>query len=220
MLSALLFDLNGTLCDTHNLARATWLEALRPYGIDVDFQFYQEHIRGKPQDEVLANLVPKLDEHERNRLLAVRLKRYKVRVADMGCFPGLLRFLDIARLRGCDLALGSDPPWESARLSLKSLGLADTFDPMVFADDAGGAKPEPYIHQRLLEKLKIGPENALAFEDSPKGVKAAVGAKVHTVALATTHHPKELRDAGAMAVIADFNDPLLYELFYDPERFH
>lgn len=35
MTQVLFFDLDGTLSDTHELARATWLEVLRPHGTRV-----------------------------------------------------------------------------------------------------------------------------------------------------------------------------------------
>lgn len=35
MTHVLFFDLDGTLSDTHELARATWLEVLRPHGTRV-----------------------------------------------------------------------------------------------------------------------------------------------------------------------------------------
>ena len=66
-------------------------------------------------------------------------------------------------------------------------------------------------------KLGIGPRDGLAFEDSPKGVKAAREIGLTVVGIVSTHHPSELRDAGAALVVGDFIDTALYDLLDDPD---
>ena len=79
MSHALLFDLDGTLSDTHDLSRATWLEVLRPYGVDVDFNFYQEHIRGRSQADIIDALLPDREPDERLELAERERRRYRDR---------------------------------------------------------------------------------------------------------------------------------------------
>jgi beta-phosphoglucomutase-like phosphatase (HAD superfamily) len=42
---ALLFDLDGTLAETDSLHLPTWVNVLRPHGIEVDEGFYRDNIR-------------------------------------------------------------------------------------------------------------------------------------------------------------------------------
>ncbi|MCL6569139.1 MAG: HAD family phosphatase, partial [Meiothermus silvanus] len=62
-----------------------------------------------------------------------------------------------------------------------------------------------------LERLDLGSPEALAFEDSPAGVKAAVGAGIPTIGLTTGHPSEALKAAGAFLLIADFTDPQLWK---------
>lgn len=91
------------------------------------------------------------------------------------------------------------------------MGLADAFEPMVFAEDVGAEKPDPAPYEAALEKLGISPGEALAFEDSPSGMGGAVEAGIPVVGLVATHSPNELREAGAEFVVGDFADRALYE---------
>lgn len=53
------------------------------------------------------------------------------------------------------------------------------------------------------------PPQAIAFEDSPSGVKSAVAAGLLTIGVATGHAPATLTAAGAALVIADYTDAAL-----------
>ncbi|SHF29267.1 Haloacid dehalogenase superfamily, subfamily IA, variant 2 with 3rd motif like haloacid dehalogenase/haloacid dehalogenase superfamily, subfamily IA, variant 3 with third motif having DD or ED [Modicisalibacter ilicicola DSM 19980] len=217
MIDVLFFDLDGTLSDTHGLARATWLEVLRPHGIDVDFEFYQENIRGLPHDEALENILPRLEERERSDLLDTQDSYYRNRLSATGPLPGLIPFLDRAGEKGYRLALVSNAPREIADEILHALGLEGQFDAKVFAEDAGVTKPDPAVYRLALERLGVAPDQGLAFEDSPKGVTAAIDAGLTVIAMATTHHPAELRDAGASLVVGDFVDAALDDMLERPE---
>lgn len=213
---ALLFDLDGTLSDTHDLSRATWLEVLRPYGIDVDFRFYQENIRGRSQNDVLDVLVPDLASGERQALAERERLRYRDRTRRAAPLPGVSDFMAVARARGFRLALVTNAPRDDAFESLEPLGLVDVFNPMVFSDEVGVIKPDPAPYLAALSRAGIAPADAIAFEDSPRGVRSARRAGLTVVALVTTHHPEELREAGAALVIGDFTDTALDWVLSDP----
>lgn len=216
MSHALFFDLDGTLSDTHDLARATWLEILRPYGIDVDFNFYHDHIRDRTSAEVVQALLPALDENERQRLCETEAYSYRDRVRRAAALPGLVDFMDKARERAFRIALVTNAPRESSFESLHPLGLEHAFDPMVFADEAGAHKPDPAAYRSALQQLDMAAGQGIAFEDSPTGVIAASHAGIPVIALVTTNHPAELRAAGAALVVGDFADPILYDVLERP----
>ncbi|MGA9379325.1 MAG: HAD family hydrolase, partial [Phormidium sp.] len=91
--------------------------------------------------------------------------------------------------------------------------LAEIFDAVFVAEeDVTEGKPDPAIYKLALERLDITPETALAFEDSPSGIRSAVGAGIRTIGIASTHDPEKLYDLGAFKVIPDFNDEYLWNL--------
>ncbi|HET7314783.1 HAD family phosphatase [Salinisphaera sp.] len=215
MRPVLFFDLDGTLSDTHGLARATWLEVLRPHGIDVDFRFYKDNVRGRDKDDVVARLLPDLDADARRHLCEIEANSYRERTRRAAPLPGLTRFMVAGGELGWRMALVTNAPEADARASLAPLGLTDAFETMTFADEASALKPDPELYRLTLEKLNVNPEHGVAFEDSPRGVTAGVDAGLTVIGLVTTHHPAELRDAGAALVVGDFADPVLYDVLDD-----
>jgi beta-phosphoglucomutase-like phosphatase (HAD superfamily) len=67
---------------------------------------------------------------------------------------------------------------------LARLEQAEHFDEIVTADlNQERAKPRPTLYLEALERLGVSAGEAIAFEDSPNGVKAAKAAGVFTVAV-------------------------------------
>jgi beta-phosphoglucomutase-like phosphatase (HAD superfamily) len=211
MTNVLFFDLDGTLADTHAVHLATWMEVLRPHGVEVDVDLYRQRLLGKPNDEAVRELLPDLPDEELGRLLEREAESYRGRTKKIGPVLGLGELLEEGRRRRMELVLVTNAPKSGARESLEALGLADAFDLMVFAEEVGREKPHPAPYQEALGRLGTSAEEALAFEDSPKGVASAVEAGVPVVGLVSTHTPTELREAGAEFLIGDFADPAVYE---------
>lgn len=215
---ALLFDLNGTIRDIRSIHLANWLEVLRPHGIEVDMDLYSQTMHDCTSEEVVDELLPNLSDEEKEKLLDTEEKRYRSRVAEAGPITGLHKLLEEAHARDFKLALVSNAQRELACRSLESLGLIDTFDLMVFAGEVGVKKPDSALYETALKRLGLSPDEALAFEDSSKGVEGAVRAGIPVVGLASTHPPEELREAGVELVVGDFADRALLERLGEGQR--
>lgn len=215
MTKALFFDLDGTISDTDAIHLANWLELLRPYEIDVDMNLYKEKLSSGSTQEILDELLPDLSQEKKKELIEREESGYRSRMTQTGPITGLEDFVEEARNRGISVALVSNAPKEDARNSLEGLGLKETFEPMIFAEEVGVEKPDPAPYKAALEELGISPEEALAFEDSPAGIGGAVEAGIPVVGLSSTHGPDELREAGAEFVVGDFVDRALYEKLGD-----
>lgn len=78
---------------------------------------------------------------------------------------------------------------------------------VVTRDDVVDGKPDPAGYLLACERLGVDPAGAMAVEDAPAGVRAALGAGVgHVVGISTTHDAAELADAGAHVVLPDLTD--------------
>lgn len=95
---------------------------------------------------------------------------------------------------------------------MRSLHLEKAFDQVVIADILGIGKPDPAPYTHALKQFDLSPKQALAFEDSPSGIRSAVGAGILTIGIATSYDPQTLYDLGATLVIPDFTAPALWEL--------
>lgn len=209
---ALLFDLDGTLAETDSLHLPTWLDVLRPHGVEVDEAFYKENISGRSNGEIVKDLLPDLSTEEGRDIADAKEASFRELARELEPLPGLLDFLKGARERGLKTALVTNAPEENVEAILLALKLEEFFDEVVLSDEVGPVKPDPAPYRAALERLGVSPDEAIAFEDSTSGLSSSVGAGIPTVGIASTQEPEKLRRAGAFMAAKDFTDPELLEL--------
>ena len=212
MYRALLFDLDGTLAETDSLHLPTWVNVLRPYGIEIDEEFYRERISGRSNSKIVEDLLPHLSAKEGRDLADAKEASFREYADELEPLPGLLDFMREAKDRGLSLALVTNAPEENVEAMLLALELREFFDEVVLSDEVGPVKPDPAPYRAALNRLGVAPEEALAFEDSTSGIASSVGVGIPTVGIASTQAPETLEDAGAFMVAADFADPELRRL--------
>src|SRR5690606_7876506 len=86
---------------------------------------------------------------------------------------GLIDLLDWAEARGIRIGLVTNAPLLNATHMLDVLGLTERFAVKVTIDQVERGKPDPLPYLTALERLGLRAEEAIAFEDSPSGMKAA-----------------------------------------------
>jgi HAD superfamily hydrolase (TIGR01509 family) len=209
---ALLFDLDGTLAETDSLHLPTWVDVLRPYGIEVDEGFYRERISGRSNSKIVEELLPDLSAEEGRRLADTKEASFRERAHELEPLPGLLVFMQEGKNRNLSLALVTNAPEENVEAILLALELGEFFDEVVLSEEVGPVKPDPAPYRAALEKLGVIPEEALAFEDSTSGIASSVAAGIPTVGMASTQRPGTLEGAGAFMVVEDFTDLRLRKL--------
>ncbi|WP_243028660.1 HAD family hydrolase [Thermus albus] len=205
MLKALLFDLDGTLADTDPLHLLAWREALAPWGIGVDEAFYRKRISGRLNPDILQDLLG-LDGEAAAQIIEAKEARFRELAQDLKPMPGLLELLEEAQAKGLTWGVVTNAPKANAHHVLKALGLKPPL--LVLAEEVGRGKPHPLPYQVALKRLGLLPTEALAFEDSPSGVRSAVGTGITTYGLLTGHGKEALLEAGAMRVLRDFREAL------------
>jgi len=209
---ALLFDLDGTLAETDSLHLPTWVDVLRPYGIEVDEEYYKARISGRSNSKIVEDLLPDLSAEDRRDLAEAKEASFRKHAGELEPLPGLLDFMEEAKDREFSLALVTNAPEENVEAILLALDLGVFFDELLLSDEVGLVKPDPAPYKAALERLGVGPDEALAFEDSTSGIASAVGASIPTVGIASTQVAETLEEAGAFMVAEDFADPKLREL--------
>ena len=82
----------------------------------------------------------------------------------------------LRRLQGLRLGIASSSPHEWVDGYLHRLGFEGLFDTIVCREDAARIRSHPDLYMRAQIRSRGEPEQAIAFEDSPNGVKAAQAA--------------------------------------------
>jgi HAD superfamily hydrolase (TIGR01509 family) len=210
-LDALLFDLDGTLVDTDPVHYRAWREALAEHGVAIDEASYARRVSGRHNPDIVADLLPSLDAAAREALIERKEARFRELAPRLTPLAGAAELLRRARAAGVATAVVSNAPRPNALFMLRAIDLEEAVDALVLSDEVAAAKPDPAPYAEALRRLDCPPRGAVAFEDSPSGVRSARAAGVRVVGVATTQRPDALRAEGARQVIRDFADPGLRE---------
>jgi len=173
----LLFDFDGLLIDTETPGRRSWEEIYREHGYELPLDQWATKIGtiGTPFDPAV---------HLGEALRARRRARHHELIALEDLRPGVDDYLANAKERGLRTAIvsSSDDWWIETRL--EHLGHGHDWDVIVAANgDRQRAKPRPDLYLEALDRLGLAPDEAIAFEDSPNGLRAAKAAGLYCVAV-------------------------------------
>ncbi|MDV3348576.1 HAD family hydrolase [Leptolyngbyaceae cyanobacterium CCMR0082] len=218
MLKAVLFDLDGTLANTDPIHFQVWQTLLASHDMVVDQEFYDRFISGRLNPDIVQDLLPQLSVEAGVAFIADKEAQFREMAANqLQRMPGLTDFLHSIEQKGYAIALVTNAPRPNAEFMLKTLALNGVFDPIVIADDLPKGKPDPLPYQTALEQLRLLPDEAIVFEDSPTGVQAATAAGIPTIGVTSTHSDTILCQLGAQCTIADFTDSRLLAYVGDPD---
>lgn len=217
MLAAILFDLDGTITNTDPIHFRAWQQHLQEHDLTIDETFYKTRISGKTNPVIIEEILPHLSVEAGQALADAKEAQFReLATQEITALDGLTQVLNWAQEQQLPLAVVTNAPPENAYFMLETLKLEAHFKTVIISDEIGIGKPDPAPYNIALESLGVAPENAIAFEDSPSGIRSAVAAGIPTVGIASTHHPQVLYDLGAMLVIPDFTDEQLWALLKAP----
>jgi len=183
---AFLFDFDGLIIDTETASRAGWEWLYREHGFELPQEQWATLIGtiGAPWEPMrhLEQLVgTPLDVDELNE----RRRTHELSLLEAEEFrPGILDYLDEAAERGLKTAIVSSSSNRWIDMHLARLEHAHHWDAIVAANhDVARAKPRPDLYLEACRLTGVAPGEAVAFEDSPNGVRAARAAGVFVVAV-------------------------------------
>jgi HAD superfamily hydrolase (TIGR01509 family) len=180
---ALLFDFDGLIVDTESPAFAAWRRLYAQHGQELSLDRWSAAIGTIDGFDALAHLETLVGTAlERDVLQAERLEHELTLVQAEGLRPGVAEYLadaDRLGLRKAIVSSGSRP-WIDGHL--RRLERLYGWDAIVTADgDVRRAKPCPTLYREALAALAVDAAEAVAFEDSPNGVRAARAAGIYCV---------------------------------------
>jgi len=181
-----IFDCDGVLVDSEDLAWDAWAEVLARYGTvptDDDIAL----LTGRTEDDAYAHFAHRVALPDRDRFgealgesIADRFTR------SLEAFEDAEDTLHALHQRGVRLAVASSSTRERLELSLAMTGLDRFFDVMVAGDEVAHGKPHPDLFLEAAERLGVLPEECVAVEDSQPGVAAAKTAGMFVVGVERT----------------------------------
>ena len=188
MIRALILDFDGLILDTEGPIYQAWVEIFEEFGAELPLSAWEAWLGGSPEmfdpcgylESQLGRAV------DREALTARQREREAKLIAAESALPGVEAYIADAKRLGLKLGLASssDCPWVYRHL--ERLGLRERFDSIKCADDVTKVKPSPELYLAVLRELGLGPEEAIAVEDSPHGITSAQAAGLFCVVVPNT----------------------------------
>ena len=206
MVKAVIFDLDGTLVQTEILKAESYSRAavqLAGESIsETEVMAAFVEVVGRSRREVSGFLLQRfgLEQAAAKRMsefgvatpcqafVQVRLQIYNRMLEDPMLLkkhrcPYNLTLLHKVREEGYRTGLATMSHCEQTGNVLRILDIADLFDFIATRDDVETGKPDPEIYLLITSQLMVDPGDCLVIEDSVAGIKAALAAGMHCIAV-------------------------------------
>jgi HAD superfamily hydrolase (TIGR01509 family) len=213
MLSALIFDIDGTLLDTNDAHVEAWVDAFAALGYRIPADRVRVEI-GKGGDRLVPAILGKeAEQREGKELRRIQTERFLAIASErrLKPFPRVPELFRAVRERGLRTALATssnrrhlDGVMESAGIDLVAM-----VDVLVTKDDARSSKPAPDLVVAAVNRLDVSPAECAMVGDTTYDAQACIGAGVVFLGVATgAASPTDLWAAGARGVWHDVADLL------------
>jgi HAD superfamily hydrolase (TIGR01509 family) len=206
--SAIAFDVDGTLIDSNPAHAESWAQALTEHGFPHDAGQIRPLV-GMGSDKLLprtANL--DVDSAQGTAILERKKTLFDARLPHLRPTRGARAFVAFLRDRQKTLVVATSADDEEMDAILKQAGVSDLFTRRTSSDDADRSKPDPDIVRAALARADAPARGALLIGDTPYDVEAARRAGIDCVALRCGGWWQDADFAGAIAIFDDPQDLL------------
>lgn len=186
---ALLVDFDGVLIDSEYANFLAWQEEFVRHGAGLALEEWAEHWAANTADPahktstldmLLQRAAGPLDEAAAE---SRRRARYEHLVAGLPARRGLVGWVRQAHAAGLRSMVVTNADAARVHAALARLGVADALTVVQGRTRGLSPKPAPDLYLAALDRLGATADEALAVEDSPHGIRAAVAAGLRCVAV-------------------------------------
>jgi HAD superfamily hydrolase (TIGR01509 family) len=202
----IIFDCNGVLVDSEQIAAAVAADELARAGVAITPEAVIRYFSGRRPADMLTMVEAvtrqKLPTNLGATIAAATVKRLREELRAMPHAAHALTWL-----RGPKCVASSSPP-ERIRASLEITGLARFFNFCFSATNMPSGKPAPDLFLHAASRMGVQAADCIVVEDSAAGVTAATAAGMTAVGFvggshADTQLGEQLKSAGAQIIVAD-----------------
>lgn len=181
-ISALFFDLDGTLVDSELQHWKAWCAILRPLGITLPWQQYEEEAVGCSDLEILSVVTRRfsrrLTETATHDLLAAKRTKFCALIKQAPpVHPDTQKVLSL--VAHLNVALVTSSTKMETCAILETASLSQYFKAIVCFEDVQNPKPHPEPYLVAMRRMKV--RDGIAFEDSSAGRASARSAGLKVI---------------------------------------
>ncbi|MEN1986786.1 HAD family hydrolase [Paenibacillus hubeiensis] len=183
MVKAFILDFDGLIVDTETPWYYAFRDIYQEHGLELGLELWSRNVGTDFEDFhpylYLEETLQRSIDHDHIKRLSEQ--KYAAYLGQAAILPGVLELLQSAREQGIRLAVASSSTRDWVHGYLQTLGIFDQFAVIHTAEDVKRVKPDPELYLLALKSLGIEASEAVVFEDSPNGLKAAKAAGIRCV---------------------------------------
>jgi HAD superfamily hydrolase (TIGR01509 family) len=185
MIRALIFDFDGLILDTETPVFRSWQELYAAQGGCLTYELWAQTVGtvSTEAEHFAALEIQTGYPLDRETLGPQRRQREGELILKQPILPGVRELLVEGKQRGLKIGLASSAGCKWVLGHLRRLELLSYFDSVRGRDDVERVKPDPELFLTVLADLEAEPREAVVFEDSPNGIRAAKAAGLLCVAV-------------------------------------
>jgi HAD superfamily hydrolase (TIGR01509 family) len=191
MITAALFDYDGTLVNTDAIHFACWNKALKRYAASLDGSFYSKHCSGAVSLHIAKRIIEEMPQIPLSaKALAQEKDSYYenwITLEKVTVMPGVLEMLAFLRDMNIQLGIVTGAPFSAIQKTLHDNQIFDYFQVKVTRESVNRGKPAPDGYMLGLNRLKTEGRLSVSFEDTQSGVIAAKAAGMLSFAIPNTY---------------------------------
>jgi beta-phosphoglucomutase-like phosphatase (HAD superfamily) len=168
-IEAVLFDIDGTLCDSDPLHHVAFQEMLLEIGynngVPIDEEFFINNIAGRSDVEAAQNLFPDWPLEKGLKFLEDKEAKYRSLAKErLEPVKGLAKVVQWVKDHGYKRAAVTNAPRINSELMISLLGLTDFFQAVIVGGECEKPKPAPFPYLKALKELQVSADHTFIFE--------------------------------------------------------
>jgi beta-phosphoglucomutase len=196
-IEAVIFDMDGVLCDSEALICTSAVEMFRELGVTVQREDFVPFV-GTGEDRYIGGVAEKYGvslnlAKAKERTYAIYLSLVPTQLE---AFPGAVELVKQCSTAGLKTAVASSADLVKIKANLNKIRLPiESWDAITSSEDVVKKKPAPDIFLAAARKLRVEPSRCVVIEDAVVGVEAARAAGMRCIAVAHTFAAEKLSSA-------------------------
>ncbi|TIQ34579.1 MAG: HAD family phosphatase [Mesorhizobium sp.] len=173
-----IFDCDGVLVDTENLANKRLAEWLSEAGFQTTFEYCRKHFSGRS----MVSVQKEIEAATEVRLGADFVERWNAGLPDLfahgvEAIPNVRDFIDKVSAAGIAYCVASSARVSKMHITLGQTGLLPLFEHAMFSSTmVGRGKPFPDLFLHAAKTMGFAPADCIVIEDSVAGTQAGIAA--------------------------------------------
>ena len=211
MKSGVIFDMDGLMLDTEKLLVKFWCQAAAEHGFDMKKEHVLE-IRSLSRIYAVPHLKKIFGESfdfESIRARRIELMNDYIDKNGFEIKKGIFELLKYLKFNQFKIAVATATDYERTKLYLNKINALSYFDKIVCGNMIKRGKPDPDIYLEASKQLQLSPDECIALEDSPNGIKSAYSAGCHVIMIPDLSLPDSSLEKKLMTVCKSLDEVIV-----------